>query len=275
MTVTELKTTKSKAYVGGVVISIGMLQTHGDLHTLKVSNSEEKFTSICPEDRTPLRMRYVCENDAAHGPYDIADVLRSTADGTVIDKDKLDAARESVLPAKQLNLQVHRRADMEAHTSRSGNVYVFAPNANTSKLLSALIDLIKSRPDLALVAKTNLRKRDHLVMLDVVNDQLVITELVWPHDMKAFAPVARSYEAKDFAMVEQIMDAVVEDFDPEQYRKESRERITEMVAQESGAAPAFVGSKGKGKAKAEPDNFTAALEAQLAALKNKKGRKAS
>jgi non-homologous end joining protein Ku len=193
---------------------------------------------------------------------------RKVGDGIVkVSRDAVVAARKSVLPQKELSLQVHSREEVEKHTFPKGNAYVFMPTGS-SPLAGILLDILKKRPDICLIAKTNLRNADHLVMLDVeLNDQLVVREMMWPEDMKHFPAVSHDKTTpKLLAQAEMLLEASIEPFDDNEYKKDSRERITTLVEDAaSGKAPSKTAAKAK-KKDAEQD-LSALLEAAIAAKK--------
>lgn len=266
-----------RAYISGVTLSIGMLSTNGNLHVITKPNvnKSEAVHRLCPECTAPTQFasqRYVCNDDPSHGPFAYSDTaVGKEIDGTIVilDADKVAEARQSVLPAKELALQVHRRADVERHTFAKGNAYVFMPTGS-SPLYGILLEILKKRRDLALVAKTNMRKTDHIIMVDVeMNDQLVVREMMWPEDMKEFPTIEREPASeKLLGQAEMLMDASVEDFIPDEYRKDSRERIAALVEEASGATPTTAAKAAKPKATKE-DDLSALIEAAIAEKQRK------
>ena len=184
-----------------------------------------------------------------------------------VDRDAVKEARASVLPDKELELQVHNRAEVEAATFPKGNAYVFVPKGK-SVLPPILLELLKKRRDLCLIAKTNLRKADHLVMVDVeLNDQLVIREMMWPEDMKHFPQVeTEKIDKKNLTMAETLLEASVEPFDPKEYAKDSRARVAEIVDAAAGGATSPTKKAAKKKDTTQQD-LSALLEAAIAAKK--------
>lgn len=272
---------KMRAHVGSVTLSLGLASTLGSLFTTEEDN-EEKFHLVCPDCTAPaafLAQKYVCTENAKHGPF-VKGEARSgqNEDGkiVVIDKAKLDEARASILPPRELELQVHSRNDVEAHTFSKGNVYVFQPTGK-STFYGVLRDILTVRRDIVLLAKMNLRNHDKMVMVDLENGQLVVREMMWPADCRPFPQIVTPPATKkELAQIEMLLDASLEPFDPAEYAKNSRARVTAVIEEAvNGPAP-------KGKKKAAPkledtdlEDLIAASIAQAQAKKKKPVKKAS
>lgn len=280
MTDTATKPVTERAYIGNVTLSIGMVSTLGNLFTVTRTNAgkEEAFKTVCPECASPtefLSQKYVCNENAKHGPFVLDEVRYGRMDGdklVVTDTQKVKDARTSVLPEKALELQVHLREEVAGRTFPKGNVYVFRPTGK-SPFYGILVDLLQKRPDIILLAKTNMRKVDHLVQVDLEFGQLVVREMIWPADTKEFGPVEMTpASSKLVAQAEMLIDASIEPFDPAEYAKDSRARIAAVIEEASGSAP-----KGTSKKKAQKLEETdmAELLAQSIAAKKTTRKKAS
>lgn len=270
--------TVPKAVASDVTIAIGMLSMTGSIYSVTDAENgkKEAVHLLCPDCASPtefVEQVYRCKDNAKHGPYEPNQLARGQKIGDKIvkvDAEKLAEARASVLPEKELALQVHSRDAVGQHTFARGNAYVFTPSHN-APLYGILIEILTKRPDICLVAKTNLRKKDHLVMVEVgMNGQLVVRELIWPEDFREFA--APQYEApnpKYLKMTEELLEASMEDFNEDEYKKESRARVAEVV-EEAAGAPTPKGKKKPAAKKVADDDMTALLEAAIKAQKGKK-----
>lgn len=256
-----------RAYASGVQISLGLVNMLGELVTLKVPNAGkgEQFSYVCPKCDEPhkLSQKYLCNDDPSHGPYSISECDRGKeVDGKMVrfTTEQVSATKASVLPEKTFALQIHHRADIENATYPSGNAYLFRPTGNLPFYM-LLREMIRRRPELMFVAKANLRKSDSFVQVDLgLDGQLMIRELVWPEDMKTFeAPAEEAVDEKFVAQFDQLVEALISDeFNAEEYKKDSRLRIAELV--ESG------GTEPSGTvAKPPAQDLTQLLEAALAA----------
>lgn len=268
------KSPSHRAYVSDVTISVGPMEVVGDIIPPKVANADkaEAFKSICPEcaEAYPVKQQYVCTEDATHGPFAIGDCAKAQEhDGVFVrvSADEVADARASVLPPKQLILNVHSSADLHDSVLESGNSYVFRPKS-TGQFYGVLLDFLAKNTDLVFVGEVNLRGKDKLVKIERgLNNQLLLVELVWPEDLKEFE--APTYEYKDslLTMTEKLLTSIVTPFDPEEYHKDSRDRIAALVEATKNGEEAPV-TKSKPKASSD-DNLEAMLEAALAATGTK------
>lgn len=274
---TAMKPTADRAYAGNVTLSIGMLSTLGNLYTVTRTNAgqEESFKTVCPECKGPtetLAQKYVCKEDDTHGPFDLADVRYGRFEGDkliVVDTDKMKEARASIMPEKALELQVHLREEVEGKTFARGNgVYVFKPTGK-SPFYGILVELLKKRPDVILLAKTNLRNHDHFVQVDLESGLLVVRDMMFPEDVKDIAPVpVEAISSKLFAQAEMLLDASIEKFEVDEYNKDSRARIAVMVEEATSSAPK--GASKKTVKKLADTDMEELLSQALAATKSKK-----
>lgn len=275
MTDVATKPITDRAHVGNVTLSIGMLSTLGNLYTVARAPKDE-FKTACPTCKAPtvgLSQRYICTENAKHGPFILSETKLGKEDGdkfVVVERGTVSEARESVLPEKALELQVHERADVGAQVLPRGNLYVFRP-AGKSPLYGILIDLLQKRPDLILLAKTNLRKSDHLVMVDLVAGQLVVKEMTWPSETKPFEVVVTEPSSpKLLAQAEMLLEASVEPFVPTEYEKDSKARIAAVVEEASNGTAT---KKTPAKKKPAKLDETDMMELMAQAIAAKKGKK--
>lgn len=275
MTETATKPAKMNAYASNVTLSIGMLSTLGTLYTVAVTNAgkEEEFHLVCPDCTTPgefLRQRYACTENPKHGPF-VPDETKSgrLEDGkmVVLDRETVQEARSSIMPDKELDLQVHLRSEVEGHTWAKGNLYVFQPSGK-SPLYGILKDVLRKRPEIVLLAKTSLRHHDKVVLVEFEGDQLVVREMLFPEDSREFAAVETDRSSpKLIAQAEMLIDASLEKFDPDEYKKDSRARIKAVVEEAAGQAPKKGAKKAAVKKLEETD--LSELIAQSIAMRKK------
>lgn len=266
--------TKHRKYVSGATLSLGgIMEVIGDLVTPRVSGAdkEEKFVSLCPEcgPDAPAKVNqfYSCEHK--HGPYSIGEVLKGKQNEdeswVVMTKAQADEARKSDLPEKQLNIQVHRRSDVSGEFQESGNTYIFLPSG-PSKLYGILLDWLDNHGDeYVLCGLINLRGVDNFMTVTRgVNGNLVLQQVVWPEDMKEFGSPDYEVDEKLSTLAGEFIEKAITDYEPEAYRKESRDRIKTLVSTVAAGQPV---PAPKAKAKDDSEDLMAALESALAQQK--------
>jgi len=78
-----------------------------------------------------------------------------------------------------------------------------------------------------------MRKRSYDGALRAHGDYLVLSSLYGFEQVAQppkVAPLARAADAREVAMAEQLVEALVGDFDPSQFKDEHRERVRELIA---------------------------------------------
>ncbi len=252
-----------KPYVSEVVLALGAMEVVGAVFPPKITSSEEKLVSVCPgcEDTHQVEQFYQCPDVEEHtfkmGELDKA----KDVDGTLVrvSAEEAAAARESELPKNVLDINVHAAEEILGKTIPSGTTYVYRPKTG-AKFYGVLIDLIQKRPDLVFMGHMNLRGKDKFMKVSVaLNGQLVLTEMMWPEEVDFYSSPEKEYKESLLPIAEQIVDQAVAPFDPDSYKKVSKERMAALVEAKASGAPA---PKKVTKSKVDDDD---ALEAMLLA----------
>lgn len=259
-----------RAYVSDVTIALGPMEVVGDLIPPKESGSAkaEAFVSVCPVCNEPHKAKqsYICTEDETHGPFTIGELDKAKDDGGELIRvtaQEVKGAKESELPEKQLELAVHRLHDVETSVLESGTSYVFRPKGS-SKFYGILLDLLAKRDDFVLMGRVSLRGIDKLVRIERgLNNQLILCELVWPEDLKAFEAPEYEYKPSLLETAEKLLEGSVTDFEPDDYKREARERIAELIAAKREGREVPAATK-KDKTVSDDDNLEALLELALA-----------
>lgn len=262
---------KYRSAYKNITFSLGIATTIGDLvsPTESYARKQDALVSICPECAEPHKVSqfYRCNEDEAHGPFTVGDLAKAkeTDEGFVrLSAAQVEAARTSELPKNYLDLRVHNRAEVQSKTVPSGNSYVFRPTSQ-ERLVGLVVDFLKNNQDYVLMGVVNIRNSDKLMQLSVgMNDQLMFRELTWPEDLRSFEDPSYDLDPALRTSAETIIVSSVTEFNPDEYKKQARDRmnrLVEMVAQ--GDEPAVVTPKAK---KDDGDDLDAMLRASIAAL---------
>jgi len=274
------KAVKDRAYQKGVALVLGIMEVTGDLVSAKVTGagSEEKFVSLCPECVAlndggypgTVKQFYRCM-ESGHSDHTMGDLAKGKEndDGEIIPltKEQVELAKGSELEANVLELNVHRLSDVRDSTFQSGTSYVFRP-ANGGKLYPVLVNILKQDPELVFIGMMNLRKNDKLIQVTLgLNDQLVLQELVWPEDLKSFEDQQIEVKNSLLETAKSLLEQSVTEFQPEDYRKGSRKRLSDLVSWvTTGGAPSDQPVAEVSATKSD-DDLEAVLLAALAAKK--------
>lgn len=244
MTATVERASK-RPYVKDLVVQFGLLSSKTSLLTPSVPNAKkaEQFHKACPTCGTAnphrVRQRYVCSDDPEHGPFMPDELLTCTEiDGNVVivDAEAVEAAKASDLPEKLLELRSHPYQPEK--TFASGSAYVLIPSSPNDKFYAVLLQLIdddglvrtETGPKM-LVGEVALRKgTEAFVRVERWGGHLVLRQLLRPEDVDSFPEIDAGVETKMVDLARQLVDAQAEEFDPEAYRADVRERLAAVVA---------------------------------------------
>jgi DNA end-binding protein Ku len=122
------------------------------------------------------------------------------------------------------------------------------------------------------VARWVMRNKEYVGALRAEGDHLALITLRHPGEVipadALSPPGGRKLDAKELDMAEQLVDALADDFEPESYADDYRERVMELLEAKAGGETIEV--KAPEPEKEESDDLAGALEASLAGLKKGK-----
>lgn len=239
-----------RSYVSDFQIVIGgLLNTIGDLVGTKVTNAgrEERMQLVCPvcQDAHPVKQFYKCTDDPSHTDFVSGDCMKARDEDGVLIKltsEQITEAKKSELPEKKLEIRVHRLDDVRDSVVPESNAYLFRPRDPDDAVYQVILQYLDLHPEYVLMGLTQYRNNEKCVMLRKgLNGHLYVQELVWPEDIREFeAPKAVEHDDKfdkAIKLLQATLDASVEDFDSNEYRKESRKRIATLVSLVSAGQP--------------------------------------
>jgi DNA end-binding protein Ku len=138
---------------------------------------------------------------------------------TLEPKASRDITVERVVPAAQVDPAWYERP------------YYLAPSGKSQDYF-ALARVLAEAGSVGLVHWV-MRKRQYDGALRAHGDYLVLSSLYGFEQVAQppkVAPLARAADAREVAMAEQLVEALVGDFDPGQFKDEHRERVRELIA---------------------------------------------
>lgn len=234
----------------GVVVSMGMVSMIGNLYTPEATESKKaaRFKNCCKAcyDRdgsvSLLKNRSFCEE--CDGIIDPDGVVKGKEDESgdvsiVGTTDEVREAKESQLEQKRVDLAVHPADAVDAALfAGEGAAYVFLPSGDSDfyHVLMSLMDedgriLCDDGLDRVVVGGLRVRDLDHVVRLTKWNGHLVFKVMLRPEQLKEFPVVpVKELTDKNLTMGRMLIEAQTEDFDPENYKDENRERLAQWVA---------------------------------------------
>lgn len=257
-----------------------------DVRTLVRDDKSSSFNMICDHD--PVK-------DEDHDPCGVSNVTtckvcgntdRSTfkqgriqSDSTVLlfDGDDVADAKAGDEDAKRiLRVSAHPVEEVMARAVGAGKPYVLVPAKGSEAAYSIFTAAMEASPDRALLLTYAYSSLTKLYSLKVLNGRLAIEQLCWPEDMAELPDVPEPADpaSKDVLQAGAILDAMLDDFDPDAYRDTRRQKVQQMIAQAQGV-PGAVVEQAAGKPRPQQD-LSGALDAALqAALAAKQAKQAS
>jgi len=113
--------------------------------------------------------------------------------------------------------------------------YVLLPDKRGQKAFAVLRDVL-ARKGLAAVALVVLRTRQHLCAVTAEGELLALELLRFAHELRPMREIARGADvgatrpsAKELALAEQLIDRMVVDWDPEQYKDTYRDDLLAAI----------------------------------------------
>lgn len=257
-------TVKHRASVKDFTISIGGLLTSiGDLITPSQTESktETKLSMICPEGNEKVTQKYHCEEHGDFLPGECAKGRMNDAGEYIpVSTEMVKDTAKSELPPNVLNLHIHPAETVSIVPS--GASYVFRPRVDNG-FYAVLLKFLDQHPDLVFMGTSNIRDKEKLFVLQRgLNGQLLLTEVVWPQDVKEFESPTVDDNDLAYEMGLKLFPTITEDFDPDAYKPEARSRLAVML-NTIGTAGAAEAMKAASKSAPKAPDILEAMAALL------------
>lgn len=209
-----------------------------------------------PADIEALQELAEAMGEPGHGPYRSADLQRGrvNAEGRFVLADAVEiaAAKTGGLDKEFLEFHVHEAADVDAACRPGKKGYLVRPAKGKSKKITpadeaayAALRALAATPELALVGSLNLRGTRSTYRLGVWGDQMVLTELRLPSDLKERDIIDVEAPEARVAGLLALARGAVEPFDEEAHRWDVEAAMVELLeraaddAQSETPVPAY------------------------------------
>lgn len=232
------------------------------------SGKDLRFRELHDADLSPLKQKRFCPIDGEEVSRD--HVVKGFEVGpdqfVVVKKEELEALEKG--EAHTINIE--NFVDLsEVDPVYFENSYYVTPDKGASRayalLLAAMQDANK-----AAIARVVLRQKQHLVLLRAAGDAIAMSTLYYADEVLAQdkldeLPRDIRPEKRELEMARQLIDSLTQDFHPEQYHDEYRERVLELI--EKKAEGKRVTMPRARKEPAKVIDLVSALQASLNASK--------
>jgi DNA end-binding protein Ku len=198
------------------------------------SATEQKdvtFHQVHRTDGGRIKYRRVCSVDGDEVPYsDIAKGFELATGEIVVLTDE-DFADLPLTTSRRIDVLQFSPAD-QIDPIYFAKSYYLEPEAQGSKPYGLLRDALE-RSGMVAIVKVALRQRESLATLRVRDGVFVLETMFWPDEVRAsefpFLEEKIDVRPQELRMAESLIETMVADFDPAEYRDAYREALQEVI----------------------------------------------
>jgi DNA end-binding protein Ku len=237
-----------------------------------VRSKEVKFHMLHEKDGGRINQKRVCAKDGEPVPAEEIVKGYEVRPDEYVMISKADLAE--VMPEKGETIDIVDFVDqIDIDPIYFEQPYYLVPGKGGAKAYQLLVEAM-ARSNRVAIAQFVMREKEHLVALRVVGpDTLCMTTLVYHDEIVPLGDLADEMEKpakpvgeKELAMAEQLIGALVTEFQPEKYKDTYRERVMQMIEAKAEGKTFSSPRKAPGS---RPADLIAALKASLEAAKGK------
>jgi DNA end-binding protein Ku len=254
-------------------ISFGLVNVPIKLYSA-VSRKTVRFNQLNKETGHRIQQKRVDPETGEELSYDqIVKGYELTKDRyVVITPEELDALD----PERTRTIDIEDFVDLdEIDPVYYDHPYYLVPDKGATKAYGLLLGAMEQAGKVA-IARVVIRSKEQLVAIRPSGDVLMMETMLFhdevvPPDEIEELPESKELKASDreLQMAQQLIDSLSSEFEPERYRDEYREKVLELIERKASGEEIAVQPEAPAPAKV-PD-LMAALEASLAAVKDKDG----
>ncbi len=256
-------------------ISFGLVNIPVKLYSA-VQRKTVRFHQLDQEDQQRIQQKRVNPRTGEEVPYE--NLVKGYEVGpdrfVVVTPEEL----ESLEPEKTRMIDIVAFVDLDQiDPIFYDHPYYLVPDTGATKAYRLLLDAMKESGKVA-IGRVVLRSKEHLVAIrprDAVltmETMLFADEVIPPDDLEdAPADGKVKTSKKELGMAQQLIDSLAEDFEPEKYRDEYRDRVLDLIERKAEGEEIVLEAPPE-EPKKVPD-LMAALEQSIASAKGQGGGK--
>jgi DNA end-binding protein Ku len=251
-------------------ISFGLVNVPIKLFTA-TSQKDVRFHQLHEKDGARIQQKRVCSKDGEEVP------LEQIVKGYEVSRDRYVVITPEELEA--LDPKASRTVDIldfvdleEIDPVYYDASYYMVPDKGATKAYALLLEAMRKSKKVA-IARVVLRQKQHLVALRPLRNALSMEtmlyadEVVSPDTLEGL-PEDVEVTDRELAMAQQLIDSLADDFKPERYRDDYRERVMDLIERKAEGQEIVVHEEEEEQAPVV--DLMAALEASLAAAKTRR-----
>jgi DNA end-binding protein Ku len=251
-------------------ISFGLVNVPIKLFTA-TSQKDVRFHQLHDKDGARIQQKRVCSKDGEEVP------MENIVKGYEVSRDKYVLITPEELDA--LDPKATRTIDIldfvdldEIDPVYFDSTYYMVPEKGAGKAYALLLEAMRKSKKVA-IARVVLRQKQHLVALRPLRNALSMQTMLYAdevvsQDTLEGLPEDVEVTDRELAMAQQLIDSLADDFKPERYKDDYRERVLEMIERKAEGQEIVVAEEEEEQAPVV--DLMAALEASLAAAKTRR-----
>jgi DNA end-binding protein Ku len=251
-------------------ISFGLVNVPIKLFTA-TSQKDVRFHQLHDKDGARIQQKRVCSKDGEEVPLEhiVKGYEVSRDQYVVITPEEL----ESLDPKASRTVDIQEFVDLdEIDPVYFDATYYMVPEKGAAKAYALLLEAMRASKKVA-IARVVLRQKQHLVALRPLNNALSMETMLYADEVvgtDSLEGLPEDVEVTDreLKMAQQLIDSLADDFKPERYRDDYRERVLEMIERKAEGKQLVVAEEEEEQAPVV--DLMAALEASLAAAKERR-----
>jgi DNA end-binding protein Ku len=251
-------------------ISFGLVNVPIKLFTA-TSQKDVRFHQLHDKDGARIQQKRVCSKDGEEiaNEHIVKGYEVSRDKYVVITPEELDALD----PKASRTIDILDFVDLdEIDPVYFDATYYMVPEKGAAKAYALLLEAMRKSNKVA-IARVVLRQKQHLVALRPLKNALSMEtmlyadEVVSPETLEGL-PEDIEVTDRELAMAQQLIDSLADDFKPERYKDDYRERVLDMIERKAEGQEIVVAEEEEEQAPVV--DLMAALEASLAAAKTRR-----
>ncbi|TFB15088.1 Ku protein [Filobacillus milosensis] len=253
-------------------ISFGLVNIPVKLHSA-TENKDIKLRNLHKECQSPVKYEKVCPVcEKEVGNDDIVKGFEYTKNKFVILEDEDLESIKDANEDKSVEIMDFVKLE-EIDPIYFDRSYYLSPNDGGGKAYSLLREALKDTGKIGL-AKITIRSKEHLAVVRIYNNTLVMETIHYPDEVRDFqevpnVPEETNVNDKELETAKMLIEQLSTEFDPEQYTDEYRTALLDLIEKKKAGEEISTAKEPK-----TPDNVTDLMEALEKSLnKTQKGKK--
>ncbi|WP_078554119.1 Ku protein [Bacillus alkalicellulosilyticus] len=254
-------------------ISFGLVNIPVKLHAA-TENKDIKLRTLHKECKSPISYQKVCpvcEKEVA--PEDIVKAYEYAKNKfVVLDEEELEALRKENEDKAVEIIDFVKLEEIDPIYFEK--TYYMSPNEGGNKAYSLLRKALEDSGKIG-VAKIIIRSKEHLAVIRVYQNTLVMETIHYPDEVRNVGdvpniPAEDNLTKKEIDTAMMLIDQLTTEFQPENYHDEYRTALMELIEEKKSKEQTVTGAE---KTTPTPNNVTdlmAALQASIDKTKKKK-----